>query len=350
MKKNLYLLVAFVLLFVLGYIAFKSSGDATLSNEPLANFSIEDTSSVSKIFITDVQGKSINLQRVPGQRLWKLNETLLAKESGVDLLLKTFKRMKVRSSVPYKAKETVLKMIASAGRKVEVYTTGEKPEKIYYIGTSTPNHNGTYMVLEIPGVGRSEEPYIVYMEGFTGFLTTRFHTDEEDWRYTGIFEYRDLGIRKVDVKFNEDPSLSFSIAYNGGNDLKLFDGAGNSIRHFDTSAVKSYLLLYKKVHFDTYNSHLNALQEDSLRRTSPSFTLVVTDTKDVQTKVDLYWKKASKEVPDENGNPYPFDLEYLYGVLENNDVVLCQHYVFDPLLVPLDEMLPATGLSGHKIK
>jgi hypothetical protein len=117
----------------------------------------------------------------------------------------------------------------------------------------------------------------------------------------------------------------------------LQNSNGQSISPFDTTAVKNYLILYKKVHFDTYNSHLNSLQEDSLKRTTPSFSIEVTDNTSQRKRVDLYWKKAAKEVLDENGVPYPMDLEYLYGVMEDGDVVLCQHFVFDPLLQPIDQ-------------
>ena len=58
--------------------------------------------------------------------------------------------------------------------------------KTWYVGTATPSHTGTYMVLETPE-GRGAKPYVVHMEGFTGYLSTRFFTSERDWRYTGMF-------------------------------------------------------------------------------------------------------------------------------------------------------------------
>lgn len=340
MKKNLILLIILAVLGGVAWYAWKSDAPGTLSDEPLADFTIEDTASITKIFITDVQQNSVTLERVPGQRLWKLNSKYFAKQSSTDLLLKTFKRMKVRSSVPYKAKENVLRIMAASGRKVEVYAGGDEPVKIYYVGTSTQDHNGTHMVLEVPGIGRSPEPYIVYMEGFTGYLTTRFHANEEEWRYTGIFEFPELNISDVQVKFNEAPSYSFHITYGGGNNLALYDLGGNRIPAFDTSALKNYFLLYKKVHFESFNSFLSPMQEDSLKRTTPSFSLEVTDNSNNRKRVDLFWKKASKEVLDENGKPFPMDLEYMYGVTDDGDVVLCQHFVFDPLLQPLETFLP----------
>ena len=62
-------------------------------------FAIADTSSISKIFIADKDGFQALLERVPGQRYWSLNGNYLARKDAVDLLLKTFKRVKVQSPV-----------------------------------------------------------------------------------------------------------------------------------------------------------------------------------------------------------------------------------------------------------
>ncbi|MBL7942687.1 MAG: hypothetical protein JNM00_07965 [Flavobacteriales bacterium] len=335
MKRNLILLAILLVLATVTWYFYRKNSTGTLTGQPLTDFAITDTSSITKIFITDHLGRAVTLERRANEPLWSLNGNDKAKKEPVELLLKTFSRMRARSSVMQSARDNVIKLISSAGKKVEVYQGGDQPSKIYYVGNATPEHTGTYMVLEIPGIGRSPEPFIVVMDGFTGFLSTRFHADVEEWRYTGIFEYPRLEFKEVNVTFHQQPDQSYRINYGGGNDLKLLPASGSALNAFDTLAVKDYLLLYKKVHFETYNSHLSAFEEDSLLKTTPFVSIALTDNAGENKVIDLYLKKAVKAAYDEQGKYIPEDLEYFYGVLPGREVVLCQRFVFDPLIQPL---------------
>ena len=167
-----------------------------------ADFAIADTAAVDKIFIADKDGNQALLERSSG-RYWKLNGTHFARKDAVDLLLKTFLRARVQRPVPQGELSTVNRLLAGRGKKVEIYQGGETPVKTWYIGTSTQNHTGTYMVLADANGQLAEEPFIVHMEGFTGFLSTRFFTDEREWRYTGMFDYPDNSLRRIEVELTE---------------------------------------------------------------------------------------------------------------------------------------------------
>ena len=112
-----------------------------------------------------------------------MNGTYKARHDALQLLLKTFRRAAIQGPVADKAQPNVIRQMSSRGKKVEIYLGGEEPAKTWYVGTATPSHTGTYMVLETPE-GRGEKPYVVHMEGFTGFLSTRFFTSEREWRHT----------------------------------------------------------------------------------------------------------------------------------------------------------------------
>lgn len=340
-KSNIVMLGAVLLLGAVAVWLWQHDSKGTLAGNPFTEFAISDTAQVGKIFITDAQGQSVTLQRAEGERLWNLDGKYKARKDAVDLLLRTFLRMRVRSNVPLKAEENMIKLLASAGKKVEVYDLKGKWIKTYYVGTPTPDHNGTIMLLELPRHGRGERPYIVYMEGFTGFLSTRFHADQQDWRYTGIFEFPKLeDLQKVEVWIHNDPAQSFSIIWNGGNDLQLMaEHTKQQIAVFDTLMAKDFLLRFKKVHLESYNSRLNPFQQDSLKKLPPPYVLAVTSRSGKRSQIDLYLKPAVKDVYDENGQRYAWDLDNLYGVTDEGEVVSCQAYVFDPLLRRLKDFL-----------
>jgi hypothetical protein len=346
MKKNILLLFLLVALGIAAFLLYKKNSTSTLTNQPLADFAIEDTSSVTKIFITDGKGSKVLIEKIPGESLWRLNNKLKARRDAVNLLLDTFKRIRVRGSLSEKASENMLRVLAASGKKVEIYQGGDEPSKIYYVGTSTPDHMGTIMLLEIPGVGRSQIPYITHMEGFTGFLTPRFFTDENEWRYTGYYEFPNLELSKIEVIDNYQLKSSFAIEYKGGNDIRLLGGYqpaletyNGPIPVFDTVAVKDYMLLFKKVHFDSYNTLLKPEAMDSIDKVLPAYTIKVTDLK-AQTKIlKIYLKRAAKKHYDADGNLIPWDMDFLWAKTESGEYALAQRFVFNPILVPIDRFL-----------
>jgi hypothetical protein len=187
------------------------------------------------------------------------------------------------------------------------------------------------MLLETAEAGRSSEPFIMHMEGFIGFLTTRFFTDQNEWRYTGIFDYPTLQFSRVEAIHHLEPNQSFSIAYSGGNNIALYDANGNSVPSFDTLSVKDYLLLYKKAHIETYSSHLTSQQEDSLLKSKPAHTFRVTEKNGNERVLSLYLKPKVIDIPDENENIAEWDRARMYAVI-GNEVGLAQLYVFEPFV------------------
>jgi len=343
MKKNLILFSILVALLAAAYFVYQKGGKSTLSDKPLSDFTIEDTLSVNKIVITDHIGNIAKIERQQGMGLWKLNDKYFARKDAVDLILKTMKMIRVRGNVSEKARDNMMKILITAGKRVEIYQGGNQPSKIYYIGSPTPDHTGTIMLLEIPEVGRSQEPYITHMEGFTGFLSTRFFTSELEWRYTGIFEYPALDFSEVKIINHLIPASSISVIYTGGNEIRIMAGYdhatnqfSNTVQNFDTLKVKDLLLLFKKVHIESFNTLLKPEAEDSMRNIMPAYTVQIKEKNGGTKSVDLYLKRAANVAYDEDGNLAPWDKEHLWARTDANEFALAQLYTFEPLLRPLD--------------
>lgn len=340
MKRNLFLLFVLIVLTGVAWLLYETGMlDRTSTTTPLSDFAIEDTSSVDQIFIADQDGNTALLVRQEDQT-WRVNDKYRATDYKVQNLLNGFKNIAVKAQVPTATKPGVISMIAGRGRKVEIYQNGQL-SKTWLIGTCTPDHFGTYMVLETPEAGRSSEPFIMRMEGFSGCLRQRYFAWEKEWRHTGIFNYPTLDLARVELTHHESPDNSFDIRYGGGNDLELHAPLlQKQVPVFDTLAVKDYLLLYKKVHCETYTSYLEDNQEDSLRNAMPAFTIRVTDNKGGVKKVDLHWKKPDKVQMDPEGNVMAHDGDRMYAVLANGEVALVQRYTFDPLLGGIARFAP----------
>lgn len=332
MKRNRTLLALLVVvgLVVLALNYFQKP-KGNMAARPMANFAIDDTAAVDRIFIVDTDERSVLLERDPQSKYWTLNDTLKARYDAVELILKTIKRIKVKAPVPAAARDNVIRLLAAGGKKVEIYQGGDQPAKTLIVGNATQDHTGTYMLLETPDKGRSSEPFIVHMEGFTGFLSSRFFTDIGEWRYTGVFDYPTLNFDRVEAVHHMMPFNSFSVNYSGGNAIELEDYRGQRIEDFDTLAVKDFLLLFKKAHVETFQSHLTASQEDSLKATSPAYSFRVHEKNGAVNEFQLFNKKKVIDIPDENNNIEPWDLARMYFVYRG-EVGLAQLYVFDPMV------------------
>ncbi len=175
----------------------------------------------------------------------------------------------------------------------------------------------------------AEEPFIVHMEGFTGFLSTRFFTDEKEWRYTGVFDYPGDGLQRVEIDVHGARPKSYAIAVDEAAQMTV-SGAQLSSR-MDTLFWQNKFNLFRKVHLETYNNHLTAEAEDSLMtRAKPAYTLKAWSLGQIEPdNIDLYWKAPTSDTYDDNGNLNPWDGSRMYAVYKN-EAVLVQRFVFDP--------------------
>lgn len=333
MKKRTLLLLALVLLAVLAWWLARRDTGSTLAG-PLTDFAIKDTAAVDRIFIADNSGATIDLERVGDH--WTVNGEQKAKQSSVDLLLKTFLRIEVRSPVPESAMDNVLKVMGSSARKVEIYTGGSEPEKIWYVGHGTPDHFGTYMLLELPGKGRSDEPFIMGMTAFSGVLNTRFHLVAEDWRSSEVFVYPDLTrIARVEVRHPVAPGSGFTVERLPDGELRLLDEDGLAVP-FDTATVKDLMLQFKGLYFEAVETRITAQVRDSVLASVPYHTVAVVDVEGRRNAVTFFLRP---EFPDGIGTVPRLkeaDVDRMYALLEDSTLVIVQRLGFDRITPPLN--------------
>ena len=176
LKKNKKLLILTLLLAVAAAWLILNNESGTVK-EILRDFAVKDTTSVTKIFIADRAGKSVELERELNASgaptgLWLVNKKYYARRDAVKTLLETLYLVEMKSYVAKTAYNTIVKQLATTGIKCEVYRSGkEKPFKVFYVGGSTQDTKGTFMMLE-----NSLVPFVTEIPGFDGYLTPRFFT------------------------------------------------------------------------------------------------------------------------------------------------------------------------------
>jgi hypothetical protein len=201
------------------------------------------------------------------------------------------------------------------------------------VGDVTQNNLGTFMLME-----GSEEPYIVSIPGFKGFVASRYSTKEADWRSHRIFCYRVPEIHRVSVQWNEHPEYSFQIE--NSND-RIFTLSGNRpIMHFDTLKVVNYLSKFHNLNFESLLDDMAKSKYDSLKASKPTYEIELVD-KTGKTRWLKAWKRKAPEGQfDMEGNQNIWDAERMYGLVDFEENFLdIQYFMFGDVFVPIDTFL-----------
>ncbi|HMN06332.1 MAG TPA: hypothetical protein PKD45_11450 [Flavobacteriales bacterium] len=336
MKKRWFSLLILLLLGVVAWWLWKGNTGSTLSG-PLTDFAIPDTASVDRIFIAEKTGGTADLRRTP--QGWTVNG-MPAKDFQVKLLLKTFKLVELRAPVPKSMEPNVMRVMAGTAKKVEIYQGGKKPSKIWWIGGSTADHYGTYMVLEIPGKGRSSVPFEMGMAAFTGVLNTRFHTVIDDWRSSRVTYYPKLSdVSRVDMELPRSPENGYSIGYGGGESLTLFDTRGQAVP-MDTLRVQDAMLALREGNFEGFERGLSPEARDSVLKSTPWYVLTVTSSHGTQRIP--FWKRVPRtDEKDLDFNPVEEDVDRMYALVDDTALVVVQRYWWDRITRPRFSLEPA---------
>lgn len=343
MKKNRAIIIIFIILLIVSVLLVVKRSATTLKRE-ISDFTVEDTSSVKKILMADKKNRSILLVK-QAEGNWKLNGKYTASKEAVNSLLKTIYNMTVSRPVSDAARNNVISRMSVLATKVEIYQMvyrinlfdyiklfpHEKLTKTFYVGDDTQQNTGTYMLMD-----GSENPFVVYIPSFRGFLSTRFMPIEDIWRDQSIFKLKIKEIKSVRLDFPATPDSSFVLSQTGNFTYSIIRPSDNASIDFDTLKVLSYLSAFQDVRYEALlNNILDKHKIDSITSSNPWYILTVTDTYGKAIKMKMFHKKP------QNGDFYDeaikksiiFDQERLYALInDDKDFVLIQFYVFDKIL------------------
>ncbi|MES2587505.1 MAG: hypothetical protein V4622_00915 [Bacteroidota bacterium] len=328
-KKSIVLTISIV---VLGFLAFMATNlvrNSGKSDTELLEFSIADTSSIDKIILTDAFANKFELKRVKGSQWTDANGNCVIQQP-IATILETFKNVEFKGYVPENSRKNITNRMSTSHTKVEIFQHGEWV-KTWFVGFSTQDHYGTYMLLETPDE-KSDLPVIMKIKGFNGIIEPRFFSDPRRWKCTEIFSLERDEIASVDVKFYDDPTRSFSVTKSGSN--YAVKHQKTLLSAVDTNMIIRYLNNYKKIHFEFVNYDLTDKQVDSVKRSKPFCVLTLKETVGNSNTLKMYRMKGNGEInTNDFGDSVSYDPDRFWCVLPSGELVKCQYFVFDPLIM-----------------
>lgn len=333
MKKKIVIIVGLLLVGFLGWFAFNLISKKGKSDEKIANFNFEikDTTSITKIIISEPNGVVFELNN--DGKTWTGKNGECVQPVLVSNILTACYNIRFKGYIPDNGVKTVANQINTLAIKVEFFQDGEWT-KTWYVGSATPDHLGTYMQVETASQGKSDLPVIMEMHGMNGFLTPRFFADPRKWACTGIFSYEKEAISKVKVDFTGSmKQQSFSVIKNG----KEYDIFLNNqkIEGVPLQNIQRYLVAFRRINFMNPNYELTNRQIDSVKRATPFCSLSITDNKGATKKVKCFRRKSEsgEEQVDDFGMKSKYDINTFWCLTPDGEIVKAQYFVFNPIIM-----------------
>lgn len=234
-KHNLILLFILITLSIAYYFLIVRKGDSTLDPDEVG-FAIADTAAVQSIrFVrmsSDVKQAELSLTRQGNG--WLVNGKFPAVQAKVDILLQTLKQIEVREPILEQAKQNMLNLLKQENTEVEIRMQNSDVKR-YYVGTHTPDHKGSFMLLQ-----GADNMYVTYIPGFAGYVNTRYSSQEDDWRELLLFSSSSEILQSVSVEYSTGEG-SFSLQ------RASVDAPWTRVGISDSQSVENYIAGFGKM-------------------------------------------------------------------------------------------------------
>jgi hypothetical protein len=350
MKKNRVILIITLILILAAVILVITNSNTTLK-KTVSDFSVKDTATVTKIFLADKNNNEVTLTR-SADGTWLVNGNFLAQQAKISSFLKTLMDLEVRSPVALAARNNVIKRMGAIAKKIEIYQVTprinlfnkirlfphEKLTKTYYVGDVTQDNQGTFMLMK-----GAEEPYIVHIPGFRGFVSTRYSTAVSDWRDYTVFKTKLNDILSLKVEFPLQPQQSYQFDIPDNQHVELKSLMNNQfMQNYDTIRVLSFLTSFADIRFEALlEDQVDKNFIDSVKTSTPKTIITLTDRGGKVNEVKIFRKKGFAGLYSDDGMTMePLDLDRAYALVNNgDDFVLIQYYVFDRVTRTLDYLM-----------
>lgn len=304
----------------------KGNPKTTMTENSDWNFAVKEVDQIERIFFADRKGKKVDLKREG--KTWIYNDKYKARPNGIENILNAVSRVSLKYRPPHKAIQPMIDDLATKGIKVEVYGKNDKILKTYYVGGSTVDERGTFMIME-----GSENPYVVHIPTWEGHLRGRFFFGDKNWRDRTVIAEEAANITSVSIEYPNKKNKSFVIDKEGEtySVRPFYEITPRTTKALNQGNVKAYLDAYKYLAAEGFENE-NVLK-DSITAHTPFCIISLENKIGKQSKIKLYPIIDR----DPNGKPYPDAKVERYLVKnENADYYLIQHLVFRKLLVAYD--------------
>lgn len=349
MKKNKLLILLAGIILAAGLCLVIAKTVRNNGNPRSDMFAVKDTASITKIFIADMNGESALLTRKEG--VWYVQDSIKAQPYKVVDLLSTISNVEMQQTVAKTGQSNINKMMSVNAIKVEIYQTKplftlfkkpffmkERLVKTYYMGPATMDNMANFAILD-----GYDEPCIVHIPGFRGFLTPTYSFRPVDWYNCDLFSTKITRIQTLTVQDYEKPEESFTVEKAGARFFNLYDSQHQQIMHYDTIKLLDMLAEYRDRNYELLMNNISQHEKDSILQHCQFKTIILKDVNGEETRLDMYRKYTPEDFyldaifGDEASVDVPYNRDKFYAILngDKEHLLQCQYFHFSRQNQPL---------------
>lgn len=349
MKKNkLYLIIAAALVAIAAIVVlWKTEVFQSKDHLSYEAFAVKDTASITKIFMADMHGNYVLLQRKEGD--WMVCDSIRVMKSIMEEFLTTINNISVKQVVPKAGQNAINKVLSTSAVKVEIYQKApkfkifgiafglkERLTKTYYMGPATMDNLANFALLE-----GSDDPYIVYIPGFRGFATPIYSTNYADWINHDIFQTKITRIKEAEFIDYENPAESFKVVKTGARFFDVYNYQGQKLPAYDTLKLIDMLSEFRDKNFEDKIMNFTTERMDSIFHENLFKTIIITDVEGQKTTLDFCRQMLNVEYEDGTSELIANE-DNCYGFINKryNEIYLLQFFHFDRQIQPLSYFAP----------
>ncbi|MEM0993717.1 MAG: DUF4340 domain-containing protein [Bacteroidota bacterium] len=290
-------------------------------------FKVKDTDIIDKIFMVKRSGEKITLERK--NDYWVYNGAHKASPTAMENLLRAVREMQMQYKPANAAVPNMVRDLATNGIKVELYDRTDDLIRSYYIGGSTPDERGTYMIME-----NSEQPYVMHLPSWSGNLRFRFTLSEDEWRDKTVFGARVEQIKSISVEYPKQQNKSFRLKKEGAqySVVPFYDFTPSISKEVSQGLVERFLVNFKYIGAEAFES--KNPRKDSVLQTIPFATITLETISGNTQKAQLFpiYIDAPNIDPTTGRKLADTRLERYFASVDESEFMLVQHRVFEKIL------------------
>jgi hypothetical protein len=232
--------------------------------------------------------------------------------------------------------------------KVQAYHNDELIKQ-YYVGHENMENDATYMILTNLDNGENyEEPFLMCIPGFNGYLSSRYILSEDEWRDRLVLNYIPPQLKSIKLDYTAHKDSSFTIDLQSTTSFELKKADGKPLP-FDEAKMKQYLAYFQNVNYEKLLNNFNKRLVDSVRNAIPFLKMTITDKSDKVRSFSFVYKYSTPELNQKYGVNYKYDPDRLFLVEDaTKDVSVIQYYVFGKIMQTFGYFLPKSAAIAPK--
>jgi hypothetical protein len=246
-----------------------------------------------------------------GRMHWLVNEKYKARPNLIQLMKTGLAKAEVKRPVADENKKRIAQQLQQNGILVKAETASGIVS--FLVAPNDNDANSSYYMAE-----GSQEPFVIFVPGFSGDMTNLFRMDESGWRSRIIFNSTPMSLQGVAVSYPTQAQHNFSIQWNSDRTFSIGDIQATNI---DTAKVINYLAEFEQIGVEAYIYEGRETKIAALQKNAPQAIIDVKDLAPSATHRLLVYGESK-------------ELKGIYGIVEpENDLVVLKPEVLFSLLV-----------------